>query len=82
MGNYYSSSVVNPSSSNIPTSSAGSRMSKRVQNNFLDNLEKVNFMIGINSQLNSGTNSKKRNKSVTKSYNMSSNANKSVVVDS
>jgi hypothetical protein len=49
MGNYYSSSVTannnNNTSQNINnTSTNGSRLSKRMHNNFLDNLEKTNIL--------------------------------------
>lgn len=63
MGNYYS--VNQPT--NLPSSStSGSRISKRLNNNFLENLERANLVVGSNV---CSAESKKRNKSINKSYN-------------
>ena len=69
MGNYYSSTGANPPQQvNLPSSNnSASRTNKKMQTNFLENLEKANFL--VNTNLNSANAQKKRNKSVNKSYN-------------
>ncbi len=49
---------------------------KRLNNNFLDNLEHTNLLLASN-KLNHGELTKKRNKSSTKSYNNKDNLDNS-----
>jgi hypothetical protein len=84
MGNYYSSSVAgghhNPNQINInninnpnsATNSGGAKLSKRMHNNFLDNLEKTNIMGGqqsSNELVGSGSTKKRNKNNINKSYN-------------
>ena len=62
VGNYYQST-----GQNYPANS-GSRVTKRMHPNFLENLEQTN-VLNVSNQLYQGDVTKKRNKSSTKSYN-------------